>query len=204
MQQTAKPKFFNEMYDGDTLRPAYAHIVELFSKYSAAELAQKKAEAETIFRRIGITFAVYGEDNSSERLIPFDMMPRVFMESEWRRLEKGVKQRARALNAFLWDVYHRGEIIKSGRIPAELVYQNAAFEPSMVGITPSRKIYSHILGIDLVRTGLGEFFFDAEQHGAPDHFFRELPRRCGGGGHFADDDALPHDRHPIRDGHNLA
>lgn len=158
MQQTAKPKFFNEMYDGDTLRPAYAHIVELFSKYSAAELAQKKAEAETIFRRIGITFAVYGEDNSSERLIPFDMMPRVFMESEWRRLEKGVKQRARALNAFLWDVYHRGEIIKSGRIPAELVYQNAAFEPSMVGITPSRKIYSHILGIDLVRTGLGEFY----------------------------------------------
>ena len=153
-----KPAFFNEMYDGEALRPAYAHIVELFSKYAPDELALKKAEAETIFRRLGITFAVYGEENNAERLIPFDMMPRVFLESEWRRLERGVKQRARALNAFLWDVYHRGEIIRSGRIPAELVYQNAAYEPSVVGITPARKIYSHIIGIDLVRTGLGEFY----------------------------------------------
>ncbi len=152
------PDFFNEMFVGGALRPAYAHVTDWFDALGPELIAQRKAEAEALFRRIGITFAVYGEGGSTERLIPFDMMPRVFTESEWGKLERGIRQRARALNAFLWDVYHRGEIIRSGRIPAHIVYQNEAYEPSVVGISPVRNVYSHVVGTDLVRTGLDEFY----------------------------------------------
>ena len=98
---------------------------------------RRRQEAEALFRRIGITFAVYGEGGDTERLIPFDMMPRVFTEAEWRKLERGVKQRARALNAFLWDVYHRAEIVRAGVIPADLVFRNEAYEPAVVGDRPA-------------------------------------------------------------------
>jgi uncharacterized circularly permuted ATP-grasp superfamily protein len=124
-----------------------------------AELRQmKQAEAEQLFRRIGITFAVYGEGGDPDRLIPFDMFPRVFTAAEWARLERGIKQRARALNAFLVDLYGRGEIVKAGRIPAALVYRNAAYEKAVAGIVPPKGVYSHIVGIDLVRTGPDAFF----------------------------------------------
>jgi uncharacterized circularly permuted ATP-grasp superfamily protein len=146
------------MFDGEKVRPAYAGLLDWVQRTSPDVLAQKKQEAEALFRRIGITFAVYGEGGDTERLIPFDMMPRVFTESEWRKLERGVKQRARALNAFLWDVYHRAEIIKAGIVPADLVYRNEAYEPAVVGVDPPGRVYSHIVGIDLVRTGPEEFF----------------------------------------------
>ncbi len=124
-----------------------------------AELRQmKQAEAEALFRRIGITFAVYGEGGDPDRLIPFDMFPRVFTGAEWARLERGIKQRARALNAFLVDVYGRGEIVRAGRIPARLVYLNEAYEKAVVGFVPPRGVYSHIVGIDLVRTGPDQFY----------------------------------------------
>ncbi|WP_431309905.1 circularly permuted type 2 ATP-grasp protein [Algicella marina] len=122
------------------------------------DLELKKAEAEAMFRRIGITFAVYGEGGDTERLIPFDLVPRLFTSYEWSRLERGVKQRAEALNCFLRDVYHRAEIVRAGRIPAELVFRNAAFEPSVVGFNPPEGVFSHIVGIDLVRTSADEFF----------------------------------------------
>ena len=146
------------MYDGDAIRAAYAPIQEWVQNTPPEAIAQKKQEAEALFRRIGITFAVYGEGGDVERLIPFDMMPRVFTEREWRRLERGVKQRARALNAFLYDVYHRAEIIRAGVVPADLVYHNEAYEAAVVGIDPPANVYSHIVGIDLVRTGADEFF----------------------------------------------
>ena len=150
--------FFNEMYDGETVRPAYQAVQDWVRKTPPDSIAQKKQEAEALFRRIGITFAVYGEGGDVERLIPFDMMPRVFTEREWRKLERGVKQRARALNAFLYDVYHRAEIIRAGVVPADLVYHNEAYEAAVVGIDPPANVYSHIVGIDLVRTGPDEFF----------------------------------------------
>ena len=118
----------------------------------------KQAEAEALFRRIGITFAVYGEGGDPDRLIPFDMFPRVFTGQEWGKLERGIKQRARALNAFLVDVYGRGEIVRAGRIPARLVYQNAAYEKSVSGFVPSKGVYSHIVGVDIVRTGPTDFY----------------------------------------------
>ncbi|MGV8984971.1 MAG: circularly permuted type 2 ATP-grasp protein [Cypionkella sp.] len=149
---------FNEMYLDAKVRAPYAQL-EAWMRTMPADLRiQKQAEAEALFRRIGITFAVYGEGGDPDRLIPFDMFPRIFTHNEWARLERGIKQRARALNAFLVDVYGRGEIIRAGRIPANLVYQNVAYEKAVSGFVPSKGVYSHIVGIDIVRTGPSDFF----------------------------------------------
>ena len=150
--------YFNEMYQGTDVRVPYARLQDWVSAMPAALRSLKQAEAEALFRRIGITFAVYGEGGDPDRLIPFDMFPRVFSAVEWSRLERGIKQRARALNAFLVDVYGRGEIVRAGRIPARLVYQNEAYEKAVVGFVPPKGVYSHIVGIDLVRTGPDDFF----------------------------------------------
>lgn len=150
--------YFNEMFESGEVRPPYARLQDWMASMPAELRQMKQAEAEALFRRIGITFAVYGEGGDPDRLIPFDMFPRVFSASEWARLERGIKQRARALNAFLVDVYGRGEIVRSGRIPARLVYQNEAYEKAVVGFVPPKGVYSHIVGIDLVRTGPDEFF----------------------------------------------
>ena len=149
---------FNEMFDNGKVRAPYARLQDWTKAMPAALREMKQAEAEALFRRIGITFAVYGEGGDPDRLIPFDMFPRVFTAMEWARLEKGIKQRARALNAFLVDVYGRGEIVRAGRIPARLVYRNEAYEKSVVGFIPPKGVYSHIVGIDLVRTGPEDFF----------------------------------------------
>jgi uncharacterized circularly permuted ATP-grasp superfamily protein len=150
--------YFNEMFQNGVVRAPYARLESWTQNMPAAIRQMKQAEAEALFRRIGITFAVYGEGGDPDRLIPFDMFPRVFTAAEWSKLERGVKQRARALNAFLADVYGRGEIVRAGRIPAKLVYQNEAYEKSVVGFLPPKSVYSHIVGVDLVRTGPDEFF----------------------------------------------
>ena len=149
---------FNEMFQNDAVRPPYAGLQGWSADMPADRRLAKQAEAEALFRRIGITFAVYGEGGDPDRLIPFDMFPRVFTGAEWAKLERGIKQRARALNAFLVDVYGRGEIVRAGRIPAKLVYQNAAYEKSVCGFVPPKGVYSHIVGVDIVRTGPGEFY----------------------------------------------
>ena len=119
----------------------------------------KQSEAEALFRRIGITFAVYGEGGDPDRLIPFDMFPRMFSAREWFKLERGIKQRARALNAFLADIYNRGEIVRAGRIPAHLVYLQRGLRDGGGRVSGRRAaVYSHIVGIDLVRTGPDEFY----------------------------------------------
>ncbi|SDU20381.1 circularly permuted type 2 ATP-grasp protein [Stappia sp. ES.058] len=150
---------FNEMLgpDGQPRMP-YKALAEWFSGMSPAEMRRKSREAETIFRRLGITFAVYGTSEATERLIPFDIVPRVLAAAEWRRISAGIDQRVRALNAFLNDIYHRQEIIRAGRIPADLVIQNEAFLPEMIGFTPPRKVYAHIIGTDLVRVGEDDFY----------------------------------------------
>jgi uncharacterized circularly permuted ATP-grasp superfamily protein len=151
-------RMFNEMADGDgSVRPPYTKISEWIEQAGADLLMQRNEEAEALFRRVGITFSVYGEGGNPERLIPFDLIPRAFSAEEWRKMAKGIRQRAQALNAFLYDVYHRGEIIKAGVIPGDLVYRNSAFLPEMVGFDPPGRIYSHIVGIDIVRTGPGSF-----------------------------------------------
>ncbi|QDY69269.1 circularly permuted type 2 ATP-grasp protein [Qingshengfaniella alkalisoli] len=150
--------YFNEMKDGEAVRPPYEALDGWQTQMSQDVRKRKQAEAEAMFRRIGITFAVYGEGGDPDRLIPFDMFPRVFTAREWSRLERGIRQRALALNAFVADVYGRGEIVRAGRVPAHLVYQNEAYEKSAVGFKPPRSVYSHIVGVDLVRTGPDDFY----------------------------------------------
>ena len=153
-----KRGIFDEMTGtGGDLRQPYARLQDWVRSMPVELRSLKQAEAEALFRRIGITFAVYGEGGDPDRLIPFDMFPRVFSAAEWARLEKGIKQRARALNAFLVDVYGRGEIIRAGRIPGRLVYQNEAYEKEVAGFVPPKGVYSHIVGIDIVRTGPDQF-----------------------------------------------
>ena len=155
----AETVFFNEMLDPDGRpRQPYRRLAEWFETLSPADMRKKSRQAETIFRRLGITFAVYGANEATERLIPFDIVPRVISAAEWRRLSAGIDQRVRALNAFLHDIYHRPEIIRAGRIPAELIIQNEAFLPEMVGFSPPRRVYAHIIGTDLVRVGEDEFY----------------------------------------------
>ncbi|GGD21143.1 hypothetical protein GCM10011587_27180 [Pyruvatibacter mobilis] len=150
--------FFDETGGGGDIRPPYRELLAWIGDQGAETLSLRHREAETLFRKIGITFAVYGEGGSPERLIPFDIVPRIFTASEWRLLSQGVKQRARALNMFLNDVYQRGDIIRAGIVPADLVYLNESYEPAMVGITPPRNVYSHIVGTDIVRVGANEFY----------------------------------------------
>ncbi len=150
--------YFNEMFQDGAVRKPYAGLEPWSAGMPADRRLAKQAEAEALFRRIGITFAVYGEGGDPDRLIPFDMFPRVFTAAEWAKLERGIKQRARALNAFLVDVYGRGEIVRAGRIPGRLVYQNEAYEKAVCGFTPPKGVYSHIVGVDIVRTGPGDFY----------------------------------------------
>ena len=151
--------FFDEMHEpGGSVREGYRDYQGWLSEQDAAFLRRKSRDAETLFRRIGITFNVYGAEGGEERLIPFDMVPRIITASEWRRLSRGIEQRVRALNAFLHDLYHRQEIIRAGRVPEHLFRDNAAWLPNMVGFTPPGGIYTHVVGIDLVRTGPDEFF----------------------------------------------
>ncbi|WCL55586.1 circularly permuted type 2 ATP-grasp protein [Gimibacter soli] len=149
---------FNEMLAGDgSIRPPYAQYADWFAAQDPKGLAAKTLEAERFFRRTGITFAVYGQDGSPERLIPFDIVPRIVSGAEWRRLEQGIEQRVIALNAFLEDVYNRQEIIRAGRVPKELIATNEAFLPQMIGFRPPGGVYTHIIGTDIVRTGEGQF-----------------------------------------------
>jgi uncharacterized circularly permuted ATP-grasp superfamily protein len=149
---------YDEMHDADGgTRPAYGGYKRWYDQQDPALLRRKGAEAERTFRRTGITFNVYGENDAEERLIPFDMIPRIVTAAQWRRLERGIEQRVGAINAFLHDLYHRQEIVRSGRLPQRLLRANAAFLPQMVGFTPPGGVYTHVVGIDLVRTGEDEF-----------------------------------------------
>ncbi|HSG35580.1 MAG TPA: circularly permuted type 2 ATP-grasp protein, partial [Sphingomonadaceae bacterium] len=140
-----------------SIRPAYRQYSSWFEEQDPAQMRRKDKEAEGLFRRTGITFNVYGESDAEERLIPFDMVPRIITADEWRRLSRGIEQRVRALNAFMHDMYHRQEIIRAGRLPIRLFSNNEAWLPQMVGFTPPGGVYTHIVGIDLVRTGPDEF-----------------------------------------------
>ncbi|MCW2474833.1 circularly permuted type 2 ATP-grasp protein [Candidatus Symbiopectobacterium sp. NZEC151] len=119
---------------------------------------QKKEQAELLFHRVGITFNVYGDDEGTERLIPFDSVPRIIPAAEWRKLDSGIRQRVKALNAFLHDIYHDQHILKAGIIPAEQVLANEQFQPCMQGISLPNQIYAHITGIDMVRNSDGEYY----------------------------------------------
>lgn len=152
------PSIFDEMGHGGKVRPCYQTVAEWLGKTSVSQLHLKRSEAEALFRRIGITFAVYGEGGDPERLIPFDLIPRVFSALEWQTIEKGVLQRTLALNAFIGDMYGAQEAISAGVVPEEIVLKNTAYLPQMEGFTPPGGVYAHIVGTDLVRTEEDGFF----------------------------------------------
>ena len=157
---------FDEMRDGARLREHYAAYERWLAAQSVELMRSRRDEAELIFRRVGITFAVYGakdeEGAGTERLIPFDLIPRIIPAHEWAELERGLKQRVGALNRFIHDVYHGQEILKAGVVPAEMVLRNAQFRPEMMGVDVPGAVYSHIAGIDIVRAanpdGSGSYY----------------------------------------------
>jgi uncharacterized circularly permuted ATP-grasp superfamily protein len=156
--QTQSSAYFDEMSGPEGPREPYLDYEKWFSAQDGDMLAQKSRAAEDVFRRTGITFNVYGQAEAAERLIPFDIVPRIISGNEWRKLVAGIEQRVAAINAFLDDIYHRQEILKAGRVPRRLISENVAFLPQMIGFRPPGSVYTHIVGTDIVRTGAGEFF----------------------------------------------
>ena len=152
-------KHFDEMLISvNEVRAPYSAYGTWFSAQDPARLTKKSKEAEAFFRRTGITFNVYGQAAAQERLIPFDLIPRIIANREWTKLSKGIEQRVRAINMFLHDIYNRQEILRAGVIPVDLIRQNVAFLPQMMGFTPPGNVYTHIVGTDIVRTGEDDFF----------------------------------------------
>ena len=149
---------YDEMFGhGKEVRPPYANYHDWVNAENLRRLKKKSSEAENYFHSTGITFNVYGNEDAIERLIPFDIVPRILSSAEWSRLVQGIEQRVRAINAFIYDIYHRQEILRSGRIPVSLISRNKAFVPQMIGFDPPGGVYTHIVGIDIVRTGENEF-----------------------------------------------
>jgi uncharacterized circularly permuted ATP-grasp superfamily protein len=150
----------------DSIRPHYQAYDAWLARQGNDFMAKRREEAEMIFRRVGITFAVYGEKDAdgagTERLIPFDLIPRVIPAHEWSMMEKGLAQRVNALNCFIYDIYHDQDILKAGIVPREQIEGNAQFRPEMMGVDVPNNVYSHISGIDIVRApnakGEGEYY----------------------------------------------
>jgi uncharacterized circularly permuted ATP-grasp superfamily protein len=143
---------FDEMNEaGGGVRPAYAEMARWLDGIAPEVLDYRRREAEAVFRRIGITFAVPDDAEAQERLIPFDVIPRILSAEEWKRLSRGLEQRVRALNLYIRDIYSRRQILSANVIPTDLVFQNVAYRPEMNGQSVPHGIYVHIAGIDIVR-----------------------------------------------------
>src|SRR5215472_9934277 len=150
---------FDEMNGpGDDLRPAYQELSRWLKETPPDLLERRRREAELLFRRIGITFAVYGDADAQERLIPFDVIPRVLSAAEWSLLQRGLEQRVKAINIYINDIYGNREILRAGVLPEELVFQNPVFRPEMNGQKVPHDIYVHIAGIDVVRVDADTFY----------------------------------------------
>jgi len=151
--------WFNEMYDDNAVpREHYAAYAEWLASKPLEFMLQKQKEADALYARHGITFAVYGDETGVERSIPFDIIPRILRPGAWKKLSDGCCQRVRALNAFLKDIYHGQEIIKAGIIPAQQVLGNNLFRPEMRGIAVPNDVYIHVAGIDLIKVGHDTFY----------------------------------------------
>ncbi|MGZ8250751.1 MAG: circularly permuted type 2 ATP-grasp protein [Methylophilaceae bacterium] len=157
MDTAIKTPFDEMQLETGEVRDIYAAYADWLRDVPQKQLESKRQEAELLFRRVGITFNVYGETAGAERLIPFDVIPRLLGASEWKRLSDGAIQRTRALNMFLHDIYHKQEIIHAGIVSAQ-VLTNSQYRPEMFGVDVPGGIYAHIAGIDIVRTGEDQFY----------------------------------------------
>ena len=149
---------FAERRQSGAVRAPYATVEEWLRATEPATFASKREEADLIFRRVGITFNVYGDQAGTERLIPFDIIPRVLSAVEWARLSAGLVQRVMALNLFLYDIYHGQEIVRAGIVPESHLLRNSLFRPEMKGVDVPGNVYVHIVGIDIVRVDEDTFY----------------------------------------------
>ena len=152
---------FDEMWGAGktrSVRKPYLDFANWVDEVSIEELLVRQETAEKIFRRTGITFAVYSNQEAEERIIPFDIVPRIISGNEWDRLSEGLVQRTNAINLFLKDIYGKKEIMKAGILPEDLIYANPQYRLQMTNIRPPHDVWSHISGIDIVRTGADDFF----------------------------------------------
>src|SRR5437867_6500983 len=140
------------------VRSHFRALADWLAETPADRVAEKRREADLLFHRVGITFAVYGDNAGAERLIPFDTIPRVIPKAEWDELAKGLRQRVNALNRFLHDIYHEQEILQAGIVPADQVLTNKAYQVSMLGLELPNRVYSHVAGIDLIRHADGTYY----------------------------------------------
>ena len=153
----ARPSAFDEMRDGENrIRSHYQAFERWHNEQSDEAMSVRRLEADLTFRRVGITFSVAGDAAGTERLIPFDLIPRIIPAEEWRHLEAGLKQRVRALNLFIRDIYHGHDIVRAGIVPAEQVFLNAQYRPEMQDVDVAEDIYCHIAGVEIVRAGAGD------------------------------------------------
>lgn len=154
----ALAKSFNELQlENGQYRPTASQIGDWLKDTNLDNLNYLNEQAADVFYRKGVTFTVYSDAKNIERMIPFDIIPRVIALSEWQTVEAGCKQRIKALNAFLHDIYHEQAIMKAGIVPDQYVYASGCYEPWMMGINLEKPIYSHISGIDLIRDEAGKF-----------------------------------------------
>lgn len=151
--------FYDEMFkESREPRSYYGAVFDRFRRLADDELHRRQHAAERSMRRIGITFNVYGDEEGSERIIPFDIIPRIIAESEWSWVERGLKQRIIALNQFIGDIYHRQAIVRDGAIPEFVVRTCASLRQQCMGLDPPRGVWCHITGVDLVRDRNGQLY----------------------------------------------
>jgi uncharacterized circularly permuted ATP-grasp superfamily protein len=150
--------FFDEMFEGDgKVRPHYQRILERFSEMDAQTFERKRALAEKAYLNQGITFTIYSGDEGTERIMPFDLVPRIISSDEWKVLERGLEQRLRALNLFLHDIYHDQRILREGIIPLEIIRTAKHYRPELIGVDVPHDIYIHVCGTDLIRGADGGY-----------------------------------------------
>ncbi len=152
------PRVWDEMFGKDGIRSAYRNIVSAIQDLSADEMTHKDELAKKLFMSQGITFTVYSSGEGIEKIFPFDIIPRILEAAEWKHIEEGIKQRLKALNIFLKDIYHQQFIIKDGIVPAKLIYSCPNFVRQMVNVNVPFDIYTHISGIDLIRDHDGTYY----------------------------------------------
>ncbi|NVD36496.1 circularly permuted type 2 ATP-grasp protein [Marinobacter lutaoensis] len=150
---------YDELFDSDNRVRPHCRMLEQWLIHSDEDLiAEKRREADVLFQRLGITFNAYGEEQGADRLIPFDLIPRVISAADWQKLQAGLRQRVQALNRFLFDIYHDYDIVRAGVISAEQVFANPQYQPGMQQMKLPRNLYAHIAGIDLIRHNDGDFY----------------------------------------------
>src|SRR5688500_9235675 len=157
-QYPLAPRTWDEMYDDGNVRLHYQNVFNFLLNIPGDELSKKEELAKKLFMSQGITFTVYSSGEGIEKIFPFDIIPRIIRQEEWSHIEKGIRQRLRALNVFLKDVYHHQFIIKDGVMPAKLIYSCPNFLRQMMHVDVPFDIYTHVAGIDLIRDHDGDFY----------------------------------------------